>query len=63
MKAMYLENGREIYESDKHPGYYIDANTGDYCDEYGNYVGGNADMGDAPGRHFMSYRPKRMRRK
>lgn len=48
---MYLENGREIYESDKYPGYYIDANTGAFCDENGNYVGGNADDGDRPGRN------------
>lgn len=46
---MYLENGREIYESDKYPGYYIDANTGDFCDENGHYVGGNQDNGDKPG--------------
>lgn len=46
---MYLDNGREIYESDKYPGYYIDANTGAFCDENGNYVGGNSDNGDAPG--------------
>jgi len=45
---MYLEDGREIYESDKYPGYYIDANTGDFCDEDGHYVGGNQDNGDAP---------------
>lgn len=47
---MYLENGREIYESDEYPGYYIDANTGAFCDERGNYVGGNVDNGDKPGR-------------
>ena len=46
---MYLEDGREIYESDKYPGYYIDANTGAFCDEEGNYIGGNSDDGDAPG--------------
>ena len=46
---MYLEDGREIYESDKYPGYYIDANTGAFCDEEGNYVGGNQDDGDKPG--------------
>ena len=45
---MYLKDGREIYESEKHPGYYIEANTGNYCDEYGNLVGGNEDMGDDP---------------
>ena len=49
---MYLDNGREIYESDKYPGYYIDANTGAFCDENGNYVGGNQDSGDAPGHRF-----------
>ena len=49
---MYLDNGREIYESDKYPGYYIDANTGAFCDENGNYVGGNQDSGDAPGRRY-----------
>lgn len=46
---MYLDNGREIYESDNYPGYYIDANTGAFCDENGNYVGGNIDNGDKPG--------------
>lgn len=46
---MYLDNGREIYESDDYPGYYIDANTGAFCDEEGNYVGGNVDNGDKPG--------------
>lgn len=46
---MYLQNGREIYESDKYPGYYIDANTGAFCDEKGNYIGGNIDDGDKPG--------------
>ena len=47
---MYLENGREIYESDQYPGYFIDANTGNFCDERGNYIGGNIDNGDRPGR-------------
>lgn len=47
---MYLEDGREIYESDKYPGYYIDADTGAFCDEMGNYIGGNIDNGDTPGR-------------
>ena len=51
---MYLENGREIYESDKYPGYYIDADTGDFCDEEGNYIGGNQDNGDKPGRGYQS---------
>lgn len=46
---MYLENGREIYESDEYPGYYIDANTGAWCNERGDYVGGNKDNGDKPG--------------
>lgn len=46
---MYLDNGREIYESDKYPGYFIDANTGAFCDENGNYIGGNIDNGDKPG--------------
>lgn len=50
---MYLEDGREIYESDKYPGYYIDANTGDFCDEEGNYIGGNQDNGDKPGRGYQ----------
>lgn len=45
---MYLKDGREIYESQKYPGYYIEANTGNYCDEQGNLVGGNEDMGDNP---------------
>lgn len=53
---MYLDNGREIYESDDYPGYYIDANTGAFCDEEGNYVRGNADNGDKPGIHFDSER-------
>ena len=47
---MYLEGGREIIESDKYPGYYIDQSNGAWCDENGNYVGGNADNGDEPGR-------------
>lgn len=47
---MYLKDGREIYESDRYPGYYIDANTGDFYDERGNYIGGNIDNGDTPGR-------------
>ena len=51
---MYLEDGREIYESDKYLGYYIDANTGDFCDEDGHYVGGNQDNGDKPGRGYQS---------
>ena len=51
---MYLKDGREIYESDKYPGYYIDANTGAFCDEEGNYVGGNQDNGDSPGRGYQS---------
>lgn len=46
---MYLDDGREIYESDKYPWYYIDANTGAWCDENGNYIGGNSDDGDKPG--------------
>ena len=46
---MYLDNGREIYESDDYPGYFIDANTGAWCDERGNYIGGNKDNGDKPG--------------
>lgn len=48
---MYLEDGREIYESDKYPGFFIDADTGAFCDEYGNYVGGYSDNGDSPGIH------------
>ena len=51
---MYLEDGREIYESDKYPGYYIDANTGDFCDEQGHYIGGNQDNGDKPGNGYHS---------
>ena len=47
---MYLNDGREIYESDKFPGYYIEANTGNFCDEQGNLIGGNQDLGDKPGR-------------
>ena len=46
---MYLKDGREIIESDKYPGYYIDQSNGAWCDENGNYVGGNADNGDKPG--------------
>lgn len=46
---MYLKDGREIYESDKYPGYFIDANTGAFCDKEGKYVGGNSDNGDRPG--------------
>lgn len=48
---MYLKNGREIYESNKYPGYFIDANTGAFCDEEGNTVGGNVDNGDKPGNY------------
>ena len=55
---MYLKDGREIYESDRYPGYYIDANTGDFCDERGNQRGGNIDNGDTPGR-----KPIRRRRR
>lgn len=46
---MYLKDGREIIEDDKHPGYYIDQSNGAWCDEDGNYVGGIADDGDEPG--------------
>lgn len=49
---MYLNNGREIYECDQYPGYYIDANTGAFCDKDGHYIGGNIDNGDKPGRNF-----------
>lgn len=51
---MYLTNGREIYESDRYLGYYIDANTGAFCNENGNYIGGNIDNEDTPGstKHF-----------
>lgn len=48
---MYLKDGREIYESDDYPGYYIEANTGAWCDENGNYIGGNADDGCKPDGH------------
>lgn len=51
---MYLKDGREIIESDKYPGYFIDQSNGAWCDEKGNYVGGIADDGDAPGKgHSM----------
>lgn len=46
---MYLKNGREIYESEKFPGTYIEADTGNFCDEEGNLIGGNQDCGDEPG--------------
>lgn len=46
---MYLKDGREIYECDQYPGYYIEANTGNFCDEEGNLIGGNLDNGDTPG--------------
>lgn len=49
---MYLKDGREIYESDLYPGYYIDSNTGNFCDSSGNYVGGNIDLNEKPGRRF-----------
>lgn len=52
---MYLQDGREIYESDRYPGYYIDANTGSFCDEKGNYIGGNIDNGDKPGGSRNTY--------
>ena len=51
---MYLSNGREIYEYDQYPGYYIDANTGNFCDEDGHYIGGNIDNGDKPGGNYIS---------
>lgn len=51
---MYLQDGREIYESDKYPGYYVDANSGAFCDERGNYIGGNQDLGDKPGHYSNS---------
>lgn len=47
---MYLKDGRKIIESDEYPGYFIDQSNGAWCDEEGNYVGGIADDGDAPGR-------------
>lgn len=47
---MYLKDGREIIESDKYPGYYVDQSNGAWCDEDGNYVGGNSDDGDEPGK-------------
>lgn len=56
---MYLKDGREIYESDKYPGYYIDADTGAFCDERGNYIGGNIDNGDTPGRKPTMRRGRR----
>lgn len=46
---MYLKDGREILECDKYPGYFTVYQTGDFCDEYGNLVGGNIDNGDTPG--------------
>lgn len=46
---MYLKDGRGIIESDKFPGYFIDQSNGAWCDEYGNYIGGNSDDGDIPG--------------
>lgn len=46
---MYLKDGREIYECDKFPGYYIEADTGNFCDSQGNLIGGNLDNGDKPG--------------
>lgn len=52
---MYLDNGREIYECDQYPGYYIDANTGAFCDEDGHYIGeGNIDEGDKPGGNHIN---------
>ncbi len=59
---MYLKDGREILESEKHPGYWIEANTGNYCDEYGHLVGGNEDNGDVPGRTFAFSRMKNRKR-
>ena len=50
---MYLKDGREIYEVDQYPGYYVDANTGNFCDEQGNFIGGNIDNGDKPGGQPM----------
>ena len=51
---MYIKGGREIIESDDYPGYFIDQSNGAWCDEEGNFVGGNADLGDKPGHiHTM----------
>lgn len=50
---MYLKNGKEIYECEQFPGYYIEADTGNFCDENGNLIGGNLDNGDKPGSHVM----------
>ena len=49
---MYLKDGREILpcEEKENEGYWFEANTGNFCDEHGNLVGGNKDMGDRPGR-------------
>lgn len=51
---MYLSNGREIYECDQYSGYFIDANTGNFCDEDGHYIGGNIDDGDKPGGNHIN---------
>lgn len=45
---MYLDNGKEIVESDEYPGHFIDCNTGAWCDDCGNPTGGNYDNGDNP---------------
>ena len=50
---MYLEDGREIYECEDYPNVFIDANTGQFCDENGNYIGGNIDDGDKPGNNAV----------
>ena len=58
---MYLNDGREIYECDRFPGYYIEADTGNFCDSHGRLIGGNLDNGDKPGgcRSRMTKRGRR----
>lgn len=46
---MYLDNGQEVIPCDKYEGSFIIAETGDFCDEDGNLIGGNVDLGDTPG--------------
>ncbi len=57
---MYLKDGREIYECDRFPGYYIEADTGNFCDSHGNLIGGNLDNGDKPGRKSVTFKRRRM---
>jgi hypothetical protein len=46
---MHLKDGRNIFESSKFPGYYIEEGTEEFCDVHGKHLGGNYSKGDYPG--------------